>query len=357
MANHAVIMAGGVGTRLWPLSRATRPKQLLHLFGGKSLLRHSFERLADFIEPANINVITSERHVPLVHEELPELSEVNLWGEPAVRDTANAVCLSACLLQARDPEGVMGIFTADHLITPQEEFRNAVQNAYATAAENRDALVTLGITPRWAATGYGYVQRGTQLDHRTHEVQAFKEKPDRETAECYLADGGYYWNSGMFVWAIEAIMTELLKHLRASVDALTPVAQKWGHPGAREELAQVFPKLTKISIDYAVMEKADRVLLVEMPCDWLDVGSLTSVAAVFEPDTEGNISVLENKLLLEATNNILISEEEHLVAAFGVDDLVIVHSADATLVCRRHDAERLKDLVAAIREQYGERYL
>jgi mannose-1-phosphate guanylyltransferase len=357
MANHAVIMAGGAGTRLWPLSRATRPKQLLRLFGGKSLLRHSFERLADFIEPININVITSEQHVPLVHEELPELSEDNLWGEPAVRDTANAVCLSACLLQARDPEGVMGIFTADHLITPQEQFRSAVQNAYAAASENRYALVTLGITPRWAATGYGYVQRGTQLDHSTHEVQAFKEKPDRQTAERYLADGGYYWNSGMFVWAIEAIMTELQRHLAASVNALTPIAQKWGSPGAKEELALAFPELTKISIDYAVMEKANRVLLVEMPCDWLDVGSLTSVAAAFEPDTEGNISVLENQILLEATNNILISEDDHLVAAFGVDDLVIVHSADATLVCRRHDAERLKELVGTILEKYGKRYV
>jgi mannose-1-phosphate guanylyltransferase len=282
---------------------------------------------------------------------------VNLWGEPAVRDTANAVCLSACLLQARDPEGVMGIFTADHLITPQDQFRQSVQNAYAAAGNSRDALVTLGITPRWAATGYGYVQRGPKLDDTTFQVQAFKEKPERETAEKYLADGGYYWNSGMFVWSIEAIMTELNAHLRESVDALTPVAARWGRPGATDELARVFPTLTKISIDFAVMEKAKRVLLVEMPCDWLDVGSLTSVAAAFEPDTEGNTAVLDNKILLDATNNILISEDDHLIAAFGVDDLVVVHSADATLVCRRRDAERLKDLVNEIRDQHGERYL
>jgi mannose-1-phosphate guanylyltransferase len=357
MANHAVIMAGGAGTRLWPLSRADRPKQLLRLFGGKSLLRHSFERLADFIEAGNINVITAEQHLPLVHEELPELPAANLWGEPAVRDTANAVCLSACLLEKRDPEGVMGIFTADHLITPQERFREVTEKAYSAAARHRDALVTLGITPRWAATGYGYVQKGEAIGDGVHQVVAFKEKPGKETAERYLADGAYYWNSGMFVWSVGAIVAELRRHLRASVEALSPVAEAWGRPEAKQMLGRAYPTLRKISIDYAVMEKAARVLLVEMPCDWLDVGSLASVAAAFKPDEMGNTAVLKNKILLEARNNILISEDDHLVAAFGVEDLVIVHSADATLVCRRSDAERLKKLVEVIRDEHGDGYL
>ena len=357
MPHHAVIMAGGAGTRLWPLSRSARPKQMLRLFGGKSLLRHSFERLADFIDPANINVITAEGHLPLVHEELPELPQANLWGEPAVRDTANAVCLSACLLEARDPEGVMGIFTADHLIRPQERFREAVSQAYSAADRHRDALLTLGFTPQWAATGYGYVQRGRQMDEGVHQVVAFKEKPDRATAQRYLAEGGYYWNSGMFVWSLGAIMTELNRHFAASVKALRSVAESWGRPAAKEALAQAYPALQKISIDFAVMEKAARVLLVELPCEWLDVGSLTSVTEAFEPDAEGNTAVLQKKILLDAANNILISEEDHLIAALGVQDLVIVHSADATLVCRRQDAERLRELVAKIKDQYGQQYL
>lgn len=357
MANHAVIMAGGAGTRLWPLSRSDRPKQLLRLFGGKSLLRHSYERLADFLEPQNINVITAERHIQLVREEIPELPEANLVGEPAVRDTANAVCLSACLLEAREKDGVMGIFTADHLISPQDQFRDTVETAFATAAEQRDALITLGLKPRWAATGYGYVQRGKSLGGPVYEVAAFKEKPDKETAERYVKDGAYYWNSGMFVWSIGAIVAEFERNLPGSIDALRPIARNWGAAGNKEELGRVFPTLEKISVDYAIMEKAGRVLVVEMPCDWLDVGSLTAVAEAFKPDAEGNTAVAPNAMFVDAKDNILIGEGDHLITAFGVRDLIIVHTPDATLVCRKQDAERLKELVTRISDTHGPKYL
>lgn len=356
MADHAVIMAGGAGTRLWPLSRANRPKQLLRLFEGKSLLRHSFERLAGFLDPSRISVITAEQHIGLVRAELPELPQTNLIGEPARRDTANAVCLSACLLEARDSDGVMGVFTADHLIPPQDRFRQTLERAYAVAAQEPDALITLGLTPKWPATGYGYVQRGKQLGDGVCQVAAFKEKPDRPTAERYLADGNYYWNSGMFVWKISAITAQFARHLPDSLNALRPVAASWGGPEAQNKLNRAYPKLQRISVDYAIMEKASRVLAVHMNCQWLDVGSLTSIADAFDKDAEGNARVAPNAMCVDAANNILISEDDHLITAFGVSDLVIVHTPDATLVCRRRDAERLKELVARISDTHGSTY-
>jgi mannose-1-phosphate guanylyltransferase len=329
----------------------------MHLFAGRSLLRHAYERLAEGFEPSRIYVLTGEGHLPLIQEELPELPPKNLVGEPAVRDTANAVCLAACLLEARDPDGVMGIFTADHLISPTDRFLAAVDQACAWAAANGDALITLGLTPQWAATGYGYVQRGPEVSAGLYEVAQFKEKPDRATAERYVAEGGYYWNSGMFVWSVRAIIDELTRHLPASVDALRPVAQAWGRPEGRELLAKNYPGLQKISIDYAVMEKARRVLLIELDCDWLDVGSWTALAGAFQPDDAGNTAVAERTLLLDSANSILVSEGNHLLATIGVQDLIVVHSPDATLICRRRDAERLKVLVERLKEAYGEQYL
>ena len=191
---HAVIMAGGPGTRLWPMSRARRPKQLLQLFGGKSLLRQSFERLAALLEPGSIYVITTADHLDLVHAELPEIPQDNLFGEPCGRDTANAVGMAAAILHERDPDGVMGVFTADHVITPLGRFTAAVDSAFKRAHDNPDALITLGVVPTTPEPGFGYVKRGESLGDGIHRVEHFVEKPDLETARRYVSSGDYYWN-------------------------------------------------------------------------------------------------------------------------------------------------------------------
>ncbi len=348
---HAVIMAGGSGTRLWPLSRRDHPKQLLRLFEGRSLLRRSFERLAGLLEPAQIRVITGREHLEAVAAELPELPRRNLIGEPCGRDTANAIGLAACLLAREDPDGTMGVFTADHIITPQDVFAETVARGFRVAERFGDALVTFGIRPTSAHTGYGYIQRGRELEPGVFEVLAFREKPDAATAEAWLAGGEHDWNSGMFAWRIAAILKEFGRHEPGAIETLRAVADGLDDPATAEEAARRFAGLRRISIDYAVLEKARWVLCVPMPCRWIDVGSWTSLAEVLGTDADGNVRAAPRVATLDAGGNILVSESDHLLAAIGVRDLVIVHSADATLVCRRQDAQRIKELV----EQLGRR--
>jgi len=346
--HHAVIMAGGSGTRLWPLSRQDRPKQLLKLFEGKSLLRIGFERLWGLLPAEQIYVITGRQYLAAIAEELPEVPPANLFGEPCPRDTAPAVGLSAHLLALRDPKGTMGVFTADHIVEPIDRFRETVREAFDVAESHPDLLVTFGIKPTGPHTGYGYIHRGRPLGAKAYEIRAFKEKPDLLTAGMYVADGEHYWNSGMFVWRIPTILAEFEEHQPEMNRELQSVAPKFGDESRAEAVSRSFSRLTRISVDFAIMEKARRVAVVEMPCRWLDVGSWTSLAEIFPPDPAGNTRAAPNVAMLDARHNILVSESEHLLAAVGVDDLIIVHSADATLVCRRQDAQRIKDLVGQL---------
>lgn len=353
---HAVIMAGGSGTRLWPLSRRHRPKQLLRIFEGRSLLRRSFERLHGLLGAEHIYVITGRDHLPAVADELPELPAKNLIGEPCPRDTANAVGLAAHLLARKDPEGTMGVFTADHIIEPVDVFRETVARGFETAERYDDALVTFGIKPETPHTGYGYVHRGRRIEQGVYEVIEFKEKPDQVTAERYLASGEYYWNSGMFAWRLPTIIGQIAKHQPAIDAGLRRVAEGFDDPCKVAEVLAAFSQLHKISIDFAVMEKADRVITVEMPCTWLDVGSWTALADIFAPDQDGNIRAARNVASLDASGNILVSESEHLIAAIGVRDLVIVHAEDATLVCTRREAQRVRELVERLKTSAVDRY-
>ncbi len=354
---HAVIMAGGKGTRLWPLSRQNRPKQLLRLFEGKSLLQHAFERLRNLFAPDQICVITSQDHVAAVAGELPDLPDGNILGEPAIRDTANAICLAAAILRQKDPEAVVGIFTADHIIRPVDCFVDRVDLAYRMAEEQADAIVTLGITPTLPHTGLGYIHRGQRIADGVYRVQAFKEKPDLSTAKEYLDSGEYYWNSGMFIWQAATVLEEFRLHLPDALTKLTQVAAEWRGPRGREVAAEVYPTLKKISFDYAVMERARQVVVVELPCEWVDVGSFSTLESLYQPDDAGNVCVAAARLAqLGSVGNIVVSEQDHLVAAIGVEDLVIVHTADATLVCRKVDAQRIKDLAARLEKDFGGKY-
>lgn len=354
---HAVIMAGGVGMRLWPLSRRDRPKQMLRLVGGTSLLRQSYERISSLLPPEQIHVITNAAHIPAVAQQLPEIPESNLYGEPVGRDTANAIGVAAAILQRRDREAVMGIFTADHVITPIDRFKAAVEEAYLAAEQNPTALVTIGVRPTRADTNYGYVHRGKRLREGVYEVMDFAEKPSLAEATKYIASGEYYWNSGMFAWRTSSILGQLEKHLPQSYASIGEIADAWFTPDRQTKLEALYPTLMRISIDFAVMERADRVLVVEMACHWVDVGSWTAMEAVIPADADGNVSATPRVLHLGSRGNVVVSEEPHLIATIGVDDLVIVHSADATLVCARRDATSIKELVDNIRREYGEEYL
>lgn len=353
---HAVIMAGGAGTRLWPLSRRRRPKQLMRIFEGKSLLRLSFDRLKAVVGAENVYIITGGAYIPAMREELPEMPAGNFMAEPCARDTANAVGLAAHLLAQRDPEGTMGIFTADHIITPVDVFAKTVTRGFEAAETHADALITFGIKPTEPHTGYGYVHRGTALEEDVYEIRQFREKPDLETAKAYYASGEYYWNSGMFVWRIPTILEQFRRHQPEIAAGLAEVTRDFQNESRAEQVRAGFEALPKISVDFAIMEKADRVACVEMPCTWLDVGSWTSLADVFETDDGGNTRAAPNVLTMDAGGNIVVSEDDHLVALVGCQDLIVIHSDDATVVCRRDDAQKIKALVERVKEVHGQRY-
>jgi len=354
---YAMIMAGGAGTRLWPLSRAARPKQLLPLIEGKSLLSIAVERLEGVFAPENIYIITGAQYADCVAEALPNLPRENVVGEPEGRDTANAIALGAEILAARDPDATMAVFTADHVIRPKEAFAQCIQAACTTAEANDDALVTLGIRPTWPHTGLGYVHCGQKVDD-AYSVLAFKEKPDHRDARRYVESGQYYWNSGMFIWKVSAIRNELARLLPDSVSALAPIGQAVRDgKDFTDILAEIYPRLEKISIDYAVMEKAARVLMMELGCEWLDVGSWPALSDVLTGDEAGNVAVAKNAVVLDGARNVIVTEDDHLLAVVGMDDCVIVHSPDATLVCKKSDSQRLKELVAMLEKQYGRTFL
>jgi mannose-1-phosphate guanylyltransferase len=349
-------MAGGAGLRLWPLSRAHRPKQLLRLLGGSSLLRASYDRVSGIFEPARIHVICHEAFIPQVAQEIPEVPARNLLGEPMGRDTANAIGLAAAILSERDPQAVMGVFTADHMISPPDRFRRAVEQAFHAVEQQGDALVTLGIRPTRPDTNYGYIQRGEARGDDVYAVQKFTEKPNVASAMKYLASGEYYWNSGMFAWRASAILDQLKKHLPASHAALLEIARAWETPRRRESLERHYPTLMRISIDFAVLERAENVRVVEMDCHWVDVGSWPALESLIHADADGNVNVCGEYLHLGSRGNIVVSEEKHLIATIGVDDLVIVHSPDATLICTKRDTSAIKEFLENLRNKYGDQY-
>lgn len=351
---YAVILAGGTGQRLWPLSRQDRPKQLLPLIHGKNLLQLAVERLAGIFPLENVLIVTNREHAAAIAQEFPGMPRENVVGEPMGRDTANAVALAAEILARRDDTACMGVFTADQVIRPLEAFHASVSSAFDVADRNPDALVTFGIKPTWPHTGLGYIHRGQRIVDGVYEVQAFREKPDHHTARRYVESGEYYWNSGMFVWRVETIRQQLQSFLPESMEL---IAQALQASDAETALSAAYPQLKKISIDFAVMERAPRVLAVELACEWLDVGSWPNLAQVSEIDEDGNAVVASKTTLVDCQRNVVVSEDDHLIAVLGIDDCIVVHSKDATLVCNKNESQRLKELVEQIRQQFGDKYV
>jgi mannose-1-phosphate guanylyltransferase len=359
-------MAGGSGTRLWPLSRAERPKQLLDVItaadgGAHSLLVEAFERLRSVLPADRIWVCTAARYGEMVRAALPDLRADRLILEPVARDTANAVGLTATLVADVDPDAELAVVSADHVIRPVERFAAALETAYDALAVRPDSLLTLGITPTSPATGFGYVQRGAPTEvPGVSEAAAFREKPDRATAESYLASGEYLWNSGMFVWRAQTVLDALADHLPDTAAGLRRIVAAASGHDRDAVLAEVYPGLQKISVDYAVLEPAatqpGRVLVADLDVDWLDVGSWPALASTLETDTHGN-AVRGLTVVLDGSGNIVFSDDpEHVVALVGVRDSVVVHTADVTMVCPVAQAERVKQLLAAVEERQGLRY-
>ncbi len=344
---YALILAGGSGTRFWPLSRNNKPKQLLDLFGNGTLLGQTIERLKGLVPLENILILTNAQQVDGVREAVPMLPAENIFAEPAKRDTAPAVALGIGLIAARNPEAVMMVLPADQLIQDVAAYHSVMRDALATA-EKTDGLVTIGLRPTWACPSYGYIERGErasiiglQCEHPPFEVKRFREKPNAELAEQFLAAGGFSWNAGMFVWSLPAVINQLVKHSPQLAGFVSEIRRSNDIPAT---VAAQFPKLTPISIDYALMETADRVLNIEATFDWDDVGSWISVAKYLDQTSEGN-RVNQPISELDSENNIVFNARKgSRIALLGVDDLIIVQTEDSLLIANRHQADAIKKL-------------
>lgn len=355
---YVVIMAGGSGTRLWPLSRQGTPKQLLPLVGGRSLLRLAFERSLASVPAERVWVVTGAAYADVVATQLPELPAGNILGEPVGRDSLNAVAWPAAVLHRLDSDAVIAQVSADQVIEPVEVFAARLDVAFAVAEADASALVTLGIVPTSPHTGYGYLHRGAALPgfEGAHEVLQFAEKPSREVAEGYLASGAHWWNSGMFVWRAATLLEQLRLLLPATHAAITELAAQ------PERLGEIFPTLAKTSVDYGVMEPVStgqgsaHVVAVALPVQWRDVGGYGSLAEILATDAAGN-AISGLSVMIDAADNVVVNADpDTVIGLLGVSGLVVVRTPEATLVARAEDAERIKDLVAAVTTQAGPQF-
>ncbi|MCO5169770.1 MAG: sugar phosphate nucleotidyltransferase [Planctomycetes bacterium] len=351
---HAVILAGGSGTRFWPLSRRDRPKQLLALAGPRTLLQGTWDRVRRLAPADAVHVVTAGADLAqAMRDQLPELAPARLVVEPEPRDTAIAIGLAARLIAREDPEAVLVVTPADHVVRPEEAFAAAVQEAAALAAA-RGTIVTLGIRPRQAHTGYGYIRRGEPLAGWEGRVpafaaRAFEEKPDRATAERFVTGGEHLWNSGVFVWRAATVLEQLDAHLPATRAAIERIAAAWDGPDREATLRTEYAAARRISIDYAVLEKARDIAVLEVDYEWSDVGSWSAVAELHtgEADPAGNVA-LDAPFVGVDARACFVQGDGRLVAIVGLENVAVVQTGDATLICALDRAEAVKELVKSL---------
>jgi len=361
---YAVIMAGGSGTRLWPMSREATPKQLLPFIQGKSLVQIATQRLEGLVPAAQRYICAANKQEPLMRQALPELGANQFLGEPCARDTLNAVGFSAAILSKKDPDAIIAIFTADHIIEPIDQFLKIVDQGYRLAEQRPQTLVTFGIAPTHAASGYGYLQLSTPIEGGASIVDQFKEKPAADIADRYFKAGAskYLWNSGMFVWRASTLLDCIRHYHPENYAGLMKIAAAWGTPAQQNILEEIYPTLKKISVDFAVMEPASRdasvqVAAVPMPLKWLDVGSWPSFALTCPLDEHKN-AIGEGKSLLMDSKGMLVasSDPKHLIVTVGCQNLMVIHTPEATLICPADQAESIKEVQKLVATKFGTGY-
>lgn len=357
---HAVIMAGGSGTRFWPESRQDRPKQLLKLFGERTMIEATVARLGDAFPPERVLIVTNVKQAHSMARLLPQLPPESILAEPCKRDTAPCIALAAMQLLRSDPDATMVVMPADHVIRPDEAFQQALRAAAELVDASPERIVTFGIRPTYAAESFGYIERGERLGEARgaplYRVAQFREKPRGEVARRFFESGDFYWNAGIFAWKAATILRAIETHQPEMYRHLQRIDEAFGMPDYLTVLETEFSAIEGVSIDYAVMEHAQDVAVIEAPFEWDDVGSWQSLARLAGTDENGN-TIRGKHLGLDTRGTIIRGEPTHLIATMGLRDLLIVQTPDATLVANKHDEESVRQLVRLLEERGWQEYL
>lgn len=358
---YAVIMAGGGGTRLWPISRQRRPKQMLSLWGDRTLFQMAVDRLDGIFTPENILVVTVAEQAAKLQTQVPQIPVQNYLLEPMGRGTASVVGLAALALKKRDPQAVMVVLTADHYIENVPEFHKLIQAAYQVAKDG--FLVTIGIEPIYPATGYGYIQRGEPVGEfgglPAYHVLRFKEKPDEDTARQMLAQGDHDWNSGMFCWRVDRIFDEIHLQMPELDGVINQLEAAWGSAGQDALIRNLWPSLKSEMVDYGIMERAARVAVLSgMSLGWNDVGSWEAMYEVLSGDENGNIILGAKHVGIDTESTLVVSEDaQKLIVTIGLKDMIVIDSGDAIMVCPRNDSQKVRLLVNLLKQKGYHLYL
>jgi mannose-1-phosphate guanylyltransferase len=355
---YALIMAGGSGTRLWPLSRQNQPKQAVELIDNRTMFQHAVDRLDTLLPPERVLVVTAREYVEVLAAQTPELPGENFIVEPMARGTAGAIGLAAVHLNRRDPEAVMAVLTADHYIRDVDKFRRALSAAAQVAREGH--IVTLGIEPSFPATGFGYIRRCERVEEEdgfdVYEVEAFVEKPDVTRAMEFLAAGLYSWNSGMFIWQISRIMAEFSRQMPDVYAQLQTIGAALGTPRQPEVVDEVWPQVRKETIDYGIMEGADDVVVIPVDIGWTDIGDWAAIYQLHQPDEAGNVVVGAGHVGVDTSMSFIRSGKK-LIATIGLEDVIIIDTDDAILICVRERAQDVKLIVERLKKDGRTEYL
>jgi mannose-1-phosphate guanylyltransferase len=360
---YIVLMAGGIGSRFWPMSRFSKPKQLLNLFGNRSMLQMTYDRISHLTKPENVLVITNQELKDAVVAQLPELPGENIIGEPFGKNTAPCIGLACAIMKKREADSnneVMVVLPADHLIQDENKFYEVLNSAVHFAGKN-DYLLTIGIIPKYPETGYGYIQRNEKIlstNQKTiYKVKTFAEKPNRETAERFIKSGDFFWNSGMFVWNLKTILTELEEHIPDLAEGVESLVDNVDTKHMDESILDVYSKIKSESIDYGILEVSHKVGVIEGDFSWNDVGSWEAVHNILDKDHENNVVVSDKNIIIDSKDNYLYSSQGKMIVAMNMEGVVLVETDDAILLCKKDQSQKVKTVVDILRMKNWDEYL
>jgi mannose-1-phosphate guanylyltransferase len=355
---YVAIMAGGIGSRFWPMSRTAYPKQFLDILNtGKTLIQQTYERYKKLVPEENIFIITSAEYIPIVKKQLPQLKEENILGEPSRKNTAPCVAYVSFKLLEKDPNATLVVAPADHLVTEPNEFIKTSKKALDFVS-HINAFVTLGIKPTYPNTGYGYIQHETTAAAPDiYKVKTFTEKPNAELAQTFIASGDFLWNAGIFIWKVKNIIIAFEKYLPEMYELFAAEKDKFNTSEEKEAIEQIYPQCTNISIDFGIMEKADNVYIIPSSFGWSDLGTWNSAWDNMHRDYLDNAVAGKNVMIIDATKCVVHADDNKLMVLQGLDDFIIVDTKDALLICKKEKEQEIKEFVAEVKRNKGDKYL